>query len=68
MKCYKCHSPRLIRFLDGFGKKRIFCRSCQESVLIEEISIAQRKLTELNIHGGWNNGRISANTGEFNIR
>ena len=31
MNCIKCSSPRIIKFLDGFGKHRIFCRTCQES-------------------------------------
>ncbi len=68
MQCYKCNSPRLIKFLDGFGNKRVFCKSCNESVLAEQISLAQRKLTELNIYGGWNNGRISTDSWEFTDR
>jgi hypothetical protein len=33
MRCIRCHSPRIIRFLDGFGNWRVFCRTCEESVL-----------------------------------
>jgi hypothetical protein len=33
MRCVRCHSPRIIKFLDGFGNWRIFCRTCEESVL-----------------------------------
>ncbi len=36
MRCIKCRSPRIIRFLDGFGKWRIFCKSCQESITLME--------------------------------
>ena len=38
MQCAKCHSPRIIRFIDGFGEWRIFCRSCQESFLIYKMN------------------------------
>ena len=33
MRCIKCHSPRIIKFIDGFGNWRIFCRTCQENFL-----------------------------------
>ncbi len=36
MRCFKCHSPRIIKFIDGFGSWRIFCRTCQESFLENE--------------------------------
>jgi len=36
MHCIKCNSPRIIRFLDGFGEWRVFCKSCQESMTIIE--------------------------------
>ena len=38
MKCSKCHSPRITRFIDGFGEWRIFCKSCQESFLIDKMN------------------------------
>lgn len=28
MKCVTCRSPRVSKFLDGFGYSRIFCRNC----------------------------------------
>lgn len=28
MKCVRCGSLRMVRFLDGFGERRIFCRKC----------------------------------------
>lgn len=28
MECVTCRSPRVSKFMDGFGKRRIFCRSC----------------------------------------
>jgi len=48
MRCSKCHSSRIIRFLDGFGEWRIFCRTCQESIpLIEFDGIKNmKKLSE----------------------
>ena len=38
MPCVKCHSYKLIRFLDGFGQWRIFCKNCQESVPVIEFN------------------------------
>ena len=38
MRCVKCHSPKIIRFLDGFGQWRVFCRSCQESIPLVEFN------------------------------
>jgi len=28
-----CKSPRILRFVDAFGDKRIFCRGCGRSFL-----------------------------------
>ncbi len=52
MECTKCHSPRIIRFLDGFGEPRIFCKSCQESFLMDEVNNLKdiKKLSEF-YHG-----------------
>lgn len=52
MHCLKCHSPRIIRFLDGFGQWRVFCRSCQESVLLLGIKNIKnvKKLWEFTDH------------------
>lgn len=46
MHCHRCDSPRIIKFLDGFGSKRVFCKSCHESFLLEEVMMAQKKLIE----------------------
>jgi hypothetical protein len=35
-----------VRFLDGFGNRRMFCRSCHESMIVEVIELSQRKLNE----------------------
>jgi len=50
----KCHSPRIVRFVDGFGDCRIFCRSCQESFLIDEVNNLRdtKKLSEFVYYGG----------------
>jgi len=28
MRCIRCGSRRIIEFVDGFGKERVFCRDC----------------------------------------
>jgi hypothetical protein len=33
MKCVMCKSHRILRFVDGFGDKRIFCKGCCRSFL-----------------------------------
>ncbi|RLI91061.1 MAG: hypothetical protein DRO65_01855 [Candidatus Altiarchaeales archaeon] len=32
MRCIRCNSPRILRFIDGFGNRRIFCRDCWLSI------------------------------------
>jgi len=44
--CIKCHSPRIIKFLDGFGKDRLFCKDCQESMLINDVVFAQKTMVQ----------------------
>ncbi|MCD6371134.1 MAG: hypothetical protein J7L39_00255 [Candidatus Aenigmarchaeota archaeon] len=47
MKCIRCNSPRTIRFIDGNGVRRIYCRTCKasypEEILLE---FGQKKLFE----------------------
>jgi len=43
MKCVRCKSPRLIRFVDGFGKERIFCRDCWNSLPVMNRVVADQK-------------------------
>jgi len=50
MRCIKCHSSRIIRFLDGFGEWRIFCKSCQENITLMEFY--EVKIVEKNSFGG----------------
>ena len=33
MNCLKCKSHRVMKFIDGFGNKRCFCRQCGSSFL-----------------------------------
>jgi hypothetical protein len=33
MRCIACSSPRTLRFIDGFGSRRIFCKGCGRSFL-----------------------------------
>ena len=39
MRCMLCNSHRLMNFIDGFGDKRIFCRSCGRSYLEKNFDI-----------------------------
>ena len=45
MRCVKCYSPRTVRFLDGFGEKRIFCRACHDSSLTNA-TIPQKRILD----------------------
>jgi hypothetical protein len=33
MKCVMCQSPRMMKFIDGFGERRVFCRDCGRNFL-----------------------------------
>lgn len=33
MKCLRCKSVRILKFIDGFGERRIFCKTCGGSFL-----------------------------------
>lgn len=35
MECRLCSSPRIMRFIDGFGDHRLFCKTCGRSFLEE---------------------------------
>lgn len=41
-----CHSPRVMRFIDGFGERRVFCKTCGRSFL-ENSLIDFRQQTRL---------------------
>jgi len=58
MHCIKCHSPRIIKFIDGMGEPRVFCRTCQESILVQDILVSQKTLPEFNYYKRWDNGKI----------
>ena len=58
MRCVKCHSPRIIKFIDGFGEDRVFCRTCQESMILKQAIIAQKSIPQFIqpiIHRRWGN-------------
>lgn len=41
MKCIRCGSERTIKFIDGFGRQRIFCKGCKgsfEEILIDQLN------------------------------
>jgi len=49
MRCVRCNSPRLVKFIDGFGKERIFCKDCWNSIPIKnEVGLDQKRLPEFN--------------------
>lgn len=37
MRCIRCGSHRVMRFIDGFGERRIFCKNCWGSFLEESV-------------------------------
>jgi hypothetical protein len=37
MKCLRCKSVRTLKFIDGFGQRRIFCRNCGGSFLEDRV-------------------------------
>lgn len=44
MRCIRCNSTRVIRFVDGFGQHRIFCKNCKGSFVESYvININQQK-------------------------
>ncbi|MEM5802010.1 MAG: hypothetical protein QXQ18_01330 [Candidatus Aenigmatarchaeota archaeon] len=43
MQCFRCKSVRLIKFIDGFGQRRLFCRNCWNSFLENSISFENQK-------------------------
>lgn len=51
MRCMLCNSPRTLKFLDGFGDRRIFCRGCGRSFLETNFMMfgGQRKLQEFGV-------------------
>lgn len=50
MECRMCSSPRVMRFIDGFGDHRLFCRTCGRSFLEERLISheEQKNLQEFN--------------------
>lgn len=55
MKCLTCKSPRIIKFIDGFGERRVFCKWCGNSFLESIFRLEnQKNLVEFGIpvHGG----------------
>ncbi|MGC8812665.1 MAG: hypothetical protein ACP5O8_03735 [Candidatus Aenigmatarchaeota archaeon] len=33
MRCLLCNSRRVLKFIDAFGEKRVFCKTCGRSFL-----------------------------------
>jgi hypothetical protein len=51
MRCINCNSPRTIKFIDGFGEARVFCKTCRESILTRDVILAQTKVGDFGTHG-----------------
>lgn len=52
MKCGKCGSLRMTKFIDGFGKRRIFCKKCYGSFLDNSVFnnlVGQKSLTDFGL-------------------
>jgi len=60
MRCTRCHSPRIIKFLDGFGDWRVFCRTCQESILeVDYYNLTEiKKLSEFSKYHAINHDMV----------
>jgi hypothetical protein len=52
-KCGRCGSFRLVKFLDGFGQRRLFCKTCSGSFLenggLSKFNNDQKNLREFNL-------------------
>jgi len=44
MPCLKCKSNRIIRFVDGFGYRRVFCRDCGNSLPEQVFNAMQQRV------------------------
>ncbi|MBD3155689.1 MAG: hypothetical protein GF368_03470 [Candidatus Aenigmarchaeota archaeon] len=51
MRCINCNSPRTIKFIDGFGEARIFCKTCRESMLTKNVILAQTRVGDFGTTG-----------------
>jgi hypothetical protein len=50
MGCILCRSPKIIKFIDGFGERRVFCKMCGRSFLeVGLMTPNQRSLQEFSI-------------------
>ncbi|TAL47886.1 hypothetical protein EPN87_01925 [archaeon] len=49
MECLRCKSPKIIKFVDGFGEKRLFCRGCWGSFIEQRfVDASQTRLPQFN--------------------
>ena len=51
MECITCKSPRIEKFLDPYGSKRVFCRNCWVS-FPESSSLADDPRRSVHINFG----------------
>jgi hypothetical protein len=60
MRCFRCKSSRLVKFIDGFGEKRVFCKNCWGSFLEESVVEfgAQKNLRDFKLIVHQNNRAI----------
>ncbi|MCD6483249.1 MAG: hypothetical protein J7K83_03195 [Candidatus Aenigmarchaeota archaeon] len=48
MRCARCGSPRVVKFIDAFGNHRVFCRDCGMNISFDVFKkiTAQKSLLE----------------------
>lgn len=49
MRCTHCKSIALIRFVDGFGQRRVFCRNCKISYIDRTIRSVGSQMSQRNL-------------------
>jgi len=55
MRCLRCNSPRILRFIDGFGVKRAFCKDCWFSAPENSLKLEfQKNLNQFGLKVGIN--------------
>gem|GEM_PF-1849321 len=50
MRCLLCNSKRVLRFIDAFGEKRVFCKSCGRSFLESTVIKFKNQTSLLEFH------------------
>lgn len=48
-RCVRCSSFKTAAFVDRFGDRRLYCRDCSESFVVEGLKGVRQKLKEQDI-------------------